>query len=63
MRKDLNCVVEITHYLTECRADSHKKQLVRDYLKHKIGKLMYHRKNRPSKNLIIFGIPINLFSF
>jgi hypothetical protein len=58
----MTSVLAINKYMTCFRNDSHKSDILRRYLKHKVGKLM-QQQNRKPKILLLFGFPINLLLF
>lgn len=62
MDKDLTSVLAINKYMTCLKHDSHKSDILRRYLRHKVGKLIQQQNKKP-KVLILFGFPINLLLF
>lgn len=62
MNKDVTSVLAINKYLTSCKNDSKKSDMLRKYLKHKVGKLIQKQREKP-KISVFFWFPVNLFLF
>jgi len=62
MSKDLTSVLAINKYMTCLKHDSHKSDILRRYLRHKVGKLI-QQQNKKQKDFLLFGFPINLLLF
>ncbi len=62
MSKDLTSVLAINKYMTCIKHDSHKSDILRRYLRHKVGKLI-QQQNKKQKGFLFFGFPINLLLF
>lgn len=62
MNSEVTSVLAINKYMSCLKNDSHKSDILRRYLRHKVAKLLQNQNKRP-RILFIFSFPVNLFLF
>jgi hypothetical protein len=62
MNSEISLLLAINKYLTICKHDSRKSEIVRRYLRHKVDRMLQKQTRKP-RILVILGLPINLLLF